>query len=1616
MKNKNMNRKIIFWIICCFTTTLCRAQIQDAIRISGQDLKTNKEQVYDRISWQSDYMTNEEGKPELPYYKVSYVVPIDAVVEGITFRNTTKQLLKEKLYIQPAPTPVLTNSIQFDEPVQFNEDTKLYASDTPYPGKLYEIESDDFFHGYHIITFRIYPFEYIPKSRILNYYPNLEYTVEYASVKNANIVKPLAKSIWRAELGKNYVKRLVKNPEDVELFGSNVQKLTEGKNVIQANTGGFRSQTISVADEITPDYIIITSNALKASFQPLADWKTKKGIFTILVTTEEINAGYSGSDLREKIRNYLINAYGKWGTVYVLLGGDINIMPSINIKSTDPASSLSYPADMYYSAYYSSPWNPSGGNTFTVPAFSSQNNFKVILGRIPVSNTQEVTAYISKIMAYERANNIGDLNYLKNSLYSDAYMSVSSSGYLSNFGMSTIKNNASIYVSSWINNKFICDNANCVVNPAKYGGSCPGGDIELNRDNFLSCLNTGANLGVGKFHIIYHMDHCGPTTMGISNKDKGQNINRVDMDNLTNGTSYQIMMSAGCHPANFAYDCIGKHYLMKPNGGGVAFIGNTDSGWSNEYSQWLYFCDALYTTTNHPGIGRYDIGSAFQYVYVKGDHADKWRLHLLGDPEMQVWTNVPQTFNVTTSPTSIQTGARTLTVTVSGLSLPSGETALICVSKGTEVYETKTINGNGAYTIPVDAQTTGTLYVTVTAHNYKPVEKTVSVTTNTASNLFINSVNFVDNGTSSSVGNGNGQNDAGETVCLQVAIKNNGATTAAAGLIAKLSCNSDSVTVLSSTASLGNIASGSSTIVNFRYQIHKDMHETLSNSPNPVTFQLHIAGSGVSPRTKTFNIDVFAVDLKQRNKIITNSASSPFNLQIELQNTGKAPSSGLSGYLYFNNDSIAATFSSINSMETKLSNTFQIPLSLVSNPNFTLKVKNTFGKTWTSTFNLSKPNAVAGLKSSSKEHSVDLLWNAVSGASGYNIYRCNVGANDTESGNYVRLNTLPVTSRYFDDASGLNALTKYYYRVTSLSQTGMESSPARILAWTSYPNKGLYPVVMNVDGSSLESHWAAEDIDGDGNKEIFSALTGGDSGSEGSLIALDWEGKELFDIDNNVTTYSGFANLNIAIRAGVAIGDINRDGIKEIISLTRGFESTRANNSITCYIAQDLDSDHKPDIVWKKQTQRTFKSGAIIDNLDNSPDDSMEIVAMPCGNSTNKVPHTIEIYNAQGTLIQELSLGSATFAYSAAAVADLDGDGDKEIIAGLNGGVYIWHHNGDSFGATNPLYSLSGYRLGSSPVICDINNDGGKEILLSVFKESQPDSCRILAIKTNGQLLSGWGTSGSNSYKSTLNNDYTKGLTKEIAVGDLNGDGKLEVVAVGANCVKIWNNDGTLYNTITLSGLESQFRTPLLADIDGDFEIEIIVTSYAEGKIYGLKRNGSSVLGFPLETAQKLQDATPVIADLDNNGKLEIVAGTGSDKKIYVWETNGNPSRIEWGSVRHDARNTGEYAPLPCPETIIRSNTTWNSTRSICGDIIVKSGTLTINNNSNVSMDASSMILVMNGATLHIDSGNLLNSNVKILDGGNLIISNDGSIKKRNKGELNVMQGASFNFQSGTIE
>lgn len=89
-----------------------------------------------------------------------------------------------------------------------------------------------------------------------------------------------------------------------------------------------------------------------AEFQRLANWKRRRGLTTLVVTISQIVDGAYGNfrsgtrDLQEVIRNFLKHAHSQWGVAWLVLGGDVNVVPvrqvlgfaagAIGQASTDP--------------------------------------------------------------------------------------------------------------------------------------------------------------------------------------------------------------------------------------------------------------------------------------------------------------------------------------------------------------------------------------------------------------------------------------------------------------------------------------------------------------------------------------------------------------------------------------------------------------------------------------------------------------------------------------------------------------------------------------------------------------------------------------------------------------------------------------------------------------------------------------------------------------------------------------------------------------------------------------------------------------------------------------------------------------------------------------------------------------------------------------------------------------------------------------------------------------------------------------------------------------------------------------------------------------------------------
>ena len=157
------------------------------------------------------------------------------------------------------------------------------------------------------------------------------------------------------------------------------------------------------------NYVIITTDSLKESLEFFQNWKEYIGYSVTIVTVSQIESTHNGRDTAEKIRNFLVSIYEEWDVQYVLIAGDMNMVP---MRYTyQPASSeIAIPSDFYY-ADLTSDWDTDGDGIYAEfiddewPDFSAE----VYVGRIPVNNSIDMRRICQKIINYEQ-----DLGLWKN--------------------------------------------------------------------------------------------------------------------------------------------------------------------------------------------------------------------------------------------------------------------------------------------------------------------------------------------------------------------------------------------------------------------------------------------------------------------------------------------------------------------------------------------------------------------------------------------------------------------------------------------------------------------------------------------------------------------------------------------------------------------------------------------------------------------------------------------------------------------------------------------------------------------------------------------------------------------------------------------------------------------------------------------------------------------------------------------------------------------------------------------------------------------------------------------------------------------------------------------------
>ncbi len=782
MHRKHLPVVILLALLVLSAAFSAAETIDVTVEFSQNDLSFTVRDGYDQVYMKDLDLLSETGRPQLPVRVTRAVIPAGHSLRSIETIEMDLIDLPGRYDIYPAQAPqILSLAAQDPGRIAFTgPEDLIYRSRQPYPAEAVRVAGHGYLAGYHLADVEICPLVYLPAEKRLRFIRRLHFRI--LTAPGGRQARPVGRRLPRDQaFYETMIEPLVLNPKAVARMAPAASPIS--------------SKALSPGDV---EYVIITGSSYVDEFQPLADWKGQKGISDTVVTREWIEANYAGYDVREQIRNFIIDAYGSWGTRWVLLGGDTNVIPSrisfaMKCEAYHHSLEDSIRADLYFSDL-DGDWDADGDHIYGEVADSVDLYADVFVGRASVSLQSEAAAWVSKVLLYEQAPQPDQTLKM---LFAAEEL----------WGWPT-------YTDGGVHKDMIDDQSvPSRFDPIKKLYESLGNE---SADSVRTYINQGQNL-------INHDGHCWFNVMSMGTGSFGL----ADMDSLTNAAEPAILYSIGCWPAAFDFDCMAEHWTNNPSGGGVAFIGNSRYGWGSPGNPGYGYSDLFDTRFFHELFlnGQVRIGAALAAAkthYVpKSRMANVYRIHqyevnLLGDPEMPIWTDTPGTLTVT-CPGEIPEGSVPLEVTVTAGGDPVAG-ALVCLQSDDGLYWRETTGLSGQVNPLLTVPAADSVLITVTARDYYPHRGTIDVLT---SGPFVSRSDqtFDDAG-----GNGNGEINPGEAVDVLVALKNSG-TQAAAGVGAVLRSSDTLAVVLDSLGSYGDLSPGDTAWSSYQILFSEDCQD-----------------------------------------------------------------------------------------------------------------------------------------------------------------------------------------------------------------------------------------------------------------------------------------------------------------------------------------------------------------------------------------------------------------------------------------------------------------------------------------------------------------------------------------------------------------------------------------------------------------------------------------------------------------------------------------------------------------------------------------------------------------------------------------------------------------------
>jgi hypothetical protein len=273
------------------------------------------------------------------------------------------------------------------------------------------------------------------------------------------------------------------------------------------------------------------------------------------------------------------------------------------------------------------------------------------------------------------------------------------------------------------------------------------------------------------------------------------------------------------------------------------------------------------------------------------------------------------------------------------------------------------------------------------------------------------------------------------------------------------------------------------------------------------------------------------------------------------------------------------------------------------------------------------------------------------------------------------------------------------------------------------------------------------------------------------------------------------------------------------------------------------------------------------------------------------------------------------------AVADLDGDGLPDVIAGSrDGGLALFHNNGKlHFSNITIAAGLDSTMVVSAIIAVDLDNDGDRDLVIAA-----PGLAVVMANQGDGTFVEAARFTDS-------------GTTEQVLAVDLDGDGLLDLYFTNrdlenhdATLNRLYMNHGGLAFTYAGTFGDGLSWTTTAFDYDGDGDQDLYVANDTLVADFGtplttqslptdllLRNDGVGSDGVPMFTdiaadvglSEPHSSMSGLLGDVDGDGALDLLVTNIGAKKLYMRNGSGFDEAAEEYGVAAISRTDATCGP-----------------------------------------------------------------------------------------------------------